>query len=76
MKLPKQEYSAEFKEQAVAQVTGGRNVSALIRELSMSEQMLCKRASAFKAGRLVGSNKWSCLICTPGIRGSSVKSNS
>lgn len=39
-KLPRQEYTTEFKEQAVAQVASGRGIAALARELGMSDQTL------------------------------------
>lgn len=55
MKLPKQAYTAEFKEQAVAQVTGGRKVSALAKELGMSEQTLRNWIKAAGDGKLTGA---------------------
>jgi transposase len=55
LKLPKQEYTTEFKEQAVAQVTGGRKISAVAKELGMSEQTLRNWVKAAKEGKLAGA---------------------
>ena len=55
MKLPKQEYTTEFKEQAFAQVADGRGIAAIARELGMSEQTLRHWVKAAKAGKLVGA---------------------
>ena len=54
-KLPKQEYTTEFKEQAVAQVTNGRGIPGIARELGMSEQTLRNWVKAAKAGKLAGA---------------------
>jgi len=51
MKLPKQEYTTEFKEQAVAQVASGRGIATIARELGMSDQTLRNWVKAAKAGR-------------------------
>lgn len=55
MKLPKQEYTTEFKEQAVAQISGGRKVSAVAKELGMSEQTLRNWVKAAGDGKLIGA---------------------
>ena len=55
MKLPKQAYTAEFKEQAVAQVASGRKVSAVAKELGMSEQTLRNWIKAAGDGKLTGA---------------------
>ena len=39
-KLPKQEYTAAFKEQAVAMVKGGKTVAEPARALALVEQTL------------------------------------
>lgn len=54
LKLPKQEYTTEFKKQAVAQVNGGRGIAAIARELGMSEQTLRNWVKAAKEGKLTG----------------------
>ena len=45
LKLPKQSYTTEFKEQAVAQVNGGRSGGAVAKELGMSVcgKSVCRR---------------------------------
>lgn len=55
MKLPKQAYTTEFKEQAVAQVAGGRSIPTVSSELGMSEQTLRNWVKAGKAGKLNGA---------------------
>jgi transposase len=52
MKLPKREYTTEFREQAVAQIAGGRGTAAIAQELGMLEQTLRNWA---KAGKLAGA---------------------
>jgi transposase len=54
LKLPKQSYTAEFKEQAVARVNGGQGVAAVARELGMSEQTLRNWIKASREGKLAG----------------------
>lgn len=39
-KIPKQEYTAEFKELAVKRVKDGQSISAVARELGLVEQTL------------------------------------
>lgn len=55
MKLPKQAYTTEFKEQAVAQVASGRSIPTVSRELGMSEQTLRNWVKTAKAGKLAGA---------------------
>ena len=55
MKLPKQAYTTEFKEQAVAQVASGRSIPTVSHELGMSEQTLRNWVKAAKAGKLDGA---------------------
>jgi transposase len=53
-KIPKQEYTAEFKEQAVkhAQAVG---IVVAVRDLGLVEQTLRNWAKASEAGKLVGA---------------------
>jgi transposase len=37
-KIPKQEYTAEFKEQAVKRVKDGKTVGAVAKEIGLAEQ--------------------------------------
>jgi transposase len=53
LKLPKKSYTAEFKEQAVAQVNGGRGIAAVAKELGMCEQTLRNWVKAAGQGKLV-----------------------
>jgi transposase len=55
LKIPKQEYTVEFKEQAVAQVAGGWKISAVAKELGMSERTLRNWVKAAKDGKLNGA---------------------
>lgn len=54
MKIPKREFTAEFKELAVKRVKGGQGISAVARELGVSEQTLRNWVKAFDAGKLNG----------------------
>jgi transposase len=40
MKIPKQAYTAEFKELAVKRVKDGQTISAVVKELGLSDQTL------------------------------------
>ena len=40
MKIPKQEYTAEFQELSVKRVKSGKSISAVARELGLIEQTL------------------------------------
>ena len=51
-KIPRQEYTAEFKELAVKQVRSGRGIAGVARELGLVEQTLRNWVSAAKAGKL------------------------
>ncbi len=53
-KIPKQEYTAEFKELAVNRVTAGQTPAAVARELGRIEQTLRHWVKAAKAGKLNG----------------------
>ena len=54
-KLPKQEYTTEFKELAVKWVKGGQSNGVVARELGVSDQTLRSWGNAFDAGKLAGS---------------------
>lgn len=51
-KIPKQEYTAEFKELAVKRVKDGQAIGAVARDLGLVEQTLRNWVKAFDAGRL------------------------
>ena len=53
-KVPKQEYTAEFKKLAVNRVTAGQTPAAVARELGLIEQTLRNWVKAAKAGKLNG----------------------
>jgi transposase len=55
MKIPKQEYTAEFKELAVQRVQGGQTVGAVARDLGLVEQTLRNWVKAAAAGKLNGA---------------------
>jgi transposase len=55
MKLPKREYTTEFREQAVARIAGGRGIAANARELGMFEQALRNWVKEAKTGKLAGA---------------------
>jgi transposase len=57
-KIPKQEYTAEFKELAVRRVRSGETVGAAARDLGLVEQTLRNWVKAAKAGKL----------CAPGAK--------
>lgn len=54
MKIPKQEYTAEFKELAVKRVKEGQTVGAVARDLGLIEQTLRNWVKAAEAGKLNG----------------------
>lgn len=54
MKIPKQEYTAEFKELAVARVKSGQAISVVARDLGLIEQTLRNWVKAADAGKLNG----------------------
>ena len=53
-KIPKQEYTVEFKEQAVRQLQGGKTTGELSMELGVSDQTLRNWRKAAEAGKLRG----------------------
>ena len=52
VKIPKQEYTAKFKELAVKRVLSGQGIGAVTRELGLVEQTLRNWVKAAKAGKL------------------------
>jgi transposase len=52
-KIPRQRYTAEFKQEAVRQVQSGRSPAQVARDLSISEQTLSNWRKAAKAGKPV-----------------------
>jgi transposase len=55
MKIPKQEYTAEFKELAVKRVKEGLTPGAVGKELGVSDQTLRNWVKAADAGKLNGA---------------------
>ena len=55
MNIPKQEYTAEFKELAVKRVKDGLSVGAAAKELGLIEQTLRNWVKAAAAGKLNGA---------------------
>ncbi len=53
-KIPKQEYTAEFKEQAVNQVKMGKSIGLVAKELGLVEQTLRNWVKLEAAGKLNG----------------------
>ncbi|MCX8085857.1 MAG: transposase, partial [Rhodocyclaceae bacterium] len=53
-KIPKQEYTAEFRELAVKRVKAGQTVGAVAKELGIVEKTLRNWVKAFDAGKLNG----------------------
>jgi transposase len=51
-KIPKQEYTVEFKELAVKRVKGGQGIGAVAKDLGLVEQTLRNWVKAAKAGKL------------------------
>ena len=54
MKIPKQEYTPEFRELSVKRVKAGQTVGAVARELGLIEQTLRNWVKAEAAGKLNG----------------------
>ena len=54
-KLPKQEYTAEFKDLAVKRVKDGQSNGVVARELGLNDQSLRNWVKAFDAGKLGGA---------------------
>src|SRR5437867_1886544 len=55
VKIPKQEYTVEFKELAVKRVRSGESVGAVARDLGLVEQTLRNWVKAAKTGKLHGA---------------------
>jgi transposase len=55
MRIPKQEYTAEFKALAVKRVKEGQSIGAVARELGLVEQTLRNWVKAAAAGKLKGA---------------------
>jgi transposase len=53
-KIPKQEYTAEFKELAVKRVKEGQTAGVVAKDLGLVEQTLRNWVKAFDAGKLNG----------------------
>ena len=51
-KIPKQEYTIEFKELAVKRVQAGQSAGAIAKELGLVEQTLRNWVKAAKVGKL------------------------
>ncbi len=51
-KIPKQKYTAEFKEQAVKRAKDGKSVGAVDKEMGLVEQTLRNWVKAFDVGTL------------------------
>ena len=54
-KLPKQEYTAEFKQLAVKRVKDGQSNGVVAKELGLGDQTLRNWVKAFDTGKLTGS---------------------
>lgn len=75
-KIPKQEYTAEFKELAVERVRSGQGIAAVARELGLVEQTLRNWVKAAKVGKLhpprgrrrFPQRRWSPPACGPRMR--------
>ncbi|GMV70151.1 MAG: transposase [Pseudomonadota bacterium] len=55
MKIPKREFTAEFREQAAKRVKGGQSIGVVARGLGISDQTLRNWVKAFEAGKLNGA---------------------
>ena len=51
-KIPKQEYTPEFKELAVKRVNGGQGIAAVAKDLGLVEQTLRNWVKAARKGKL------------------------
>jgi transposase len=54
-KIPKQAYTAEFKELAVKRVADGQTISLVVKELGLSDQTLRNWVKASAEGKLKGA---------------------
>jgi len=61
-KIPKQAYTAEFKELAVKRVSDGQTITEAAKELGLSSQSLRNWIKAAAAGKLTGAG---CKVVTP-----------
>ncbi len=52
MKIPKQEYTAEFKELSVKRVKSGQSIGVVAKDLGLNEQTLRNWVKAADAGKL------------------------
>lgn len=55
MKIPKQAYTTEFKELAVKRINDGQSVSAVCKELGLSDQTVRNWVKASAEGKLSGA---------------------
>ena len=55
MKIPRREYTAEFKMEAVKRVSSGQGIAGTARELGVVEQTLRNWVRAAKVGKLNGA---------------------
>ena len=55
MKIPKQEYTAEFKDLSVKRVKSGQTAGAVAKDLGLIEQTLRNWVKAANAGKLNGA---------------------
>lgn len=55
MKIPKQEYTAEFKELSVKRVKSGQSIGAVAKDLGLIEQTQRNWVKAADAGKLNGA---------------------
>jgi transposase len=55
LRIPKQEYTGEFKELAVKRVKAGQSIGAVARGLGLIEQTLRNWMKAAEAGKLTGA---------------------
>ncbi len=65
-KIPKQMYTAEFKELAVQRVADGQTIPAVARELGLSDQTLRNWIKVAAAGKLTGADS---KVVTPEAMG-------
>ncbi len=54
-KIPKQEYTTEFKEQAVKHVKVGKTIGLVVKEIGLVEQTLRNWVTLAAAGKLTGA---------------------
>jgi transposase len=57
MKIPKQEYTTEFKELAVKQAQAGQTIGAVAKDWGLIDQTLRNWVKAAEAGKLRGAGK-------------------